>query len=136
MGSQKKYTVAFKINFVKAYKSSGSKTVAKFLKSNPKLYKDIRDNTAFTWVKKFDKGELKEVPNGENCFRLREREFAEVERRLVDWIHTRHKRVVHDSCGLSWNLLLEKARAIAKQIEGCDKFDGTNGPVDSERLRE
>ena len=118
---QKSYSNSFKIGFAKAYKSSGAKTVSKFIHRSTHVdYKDIVPHTAQNWIRAYDKGELKDLLNGNNCLRVRNRLFENVETRLVKYINFRRQRVVHDKCGLSWNLLIEKAKAFAEQEKTRD----------------
>ena len=131
---QKSYSNSFKIGFAKAYKSSGAKTVSKFIHTSTHVdYKDIVPHTAQKQIRAYDKGELKDLLNGNNCLRVRNRLFENVETRLVKYINFRRQRVVHDKCGLSWNLLIEKAKAFAEQEKTRDPennnkaFNGSNG---------
>ena len=121
------------MKFVEAFKSSGAKVVSKFLQgcTDPN-YKGILENTTLTWIRAYDNGKLKDVPNGSKCLRIRNRKFEDVENRLVRYFHFRRERVHFDKCGLSWNLLIEKAKQFAAQAkiedpENNDKFVGSSG---------
>jgi hypothetical protein len=86
--------------------------VSKFLQgcTDDPSYRGILVNTARKWIRAYDSGKLKDVPNSSKCFRIRDRKFKDVENRLVGYINFQREHV-----HLSWNLLIEKAKEFAAQ---------------------
>jgi len=85
MTKQTSYSSNFRLTFAKAYKSSGQKSVTKFL-STSIAYKNIKEDTARKWIREYDKGKLVAIENGDNRMRIRTRKHEEVEARLVQYI--------------------------------------------------
>ena len=126
MTKQTIYSSNFRLTFAKAYKSSGQKSVPRFL-STSITYKDIKEDTARKWIREYDKGKLLETENGDKRMRIKTRKHENVEARLVQYIKFRRERVVHDKCGLSWNLLVTKAKQFAGQLNQTVLLDQTDG---------
>ncbi len=65
------------------------------------------------WMQLDKKGQLKEIPNGNNIKRLKISKYAAVERKLIAYINLRNQYYAKDGCGLTQQILKEKALMYA-----------------------
>jgi hypothetical protein len=116
---QKKFHVE---TFLKLPKTSSGKPVLSQRKYSEKI--GIDQSTFTKWMKKYNNGDYNNIPNSMTRKRTRESEYAEVEKKLVEYINQRI--ISQDKLGLSHRYLQNKALEFCKIVY----------PADSEEIRE
>jgi len=110
------YSVADKLEFVKKFKE-GNKSAREFGLAN-----NIGKSTILDWVKEFNEGKFDNIRNS-SIKKLRMSLYPEVEDKLVQYIELRKSLYSRDKCGLSWQVLKDRATKIAKEILPPNRFN-------------